>query len=899
MRIERWLYTLPLRLRSLFQRGKVEQELRDELRDHLERQIAANESAGMSPADARTVALRDFGGIERRKDEVRETRGVNLVEQLMRDMAYAARGLRRAPGFTLAVVGTLALGVGANAAMFGIVDRLLFRPPAFLREPGHVHRLYEAFTADRTGATRVNLSYARYRDLAQRSPGSLTVAAFSVMHIAVGDGDAARELPVMAASASYFDLYDAAPALGRYFTSAEDSVPAGAPVAVLGYGYWQSQYGGRRDVIGQRVRVNQTLCTIIGVAPDHFAGVEAGEAPVLYWPLTTRAADARPGAFAANYGWRWPEVLVMRHAGISEATATTELTAALRVSWLTQASANPRNSLAIGAAKPHALLGPVHLQAGPLAGPETRVVTWVTGVAAIVLLIACANVANLLLVRAVSRRREIAMRLALGASRGRLIRQLLTESLLLAALGGIAGVVLAQWGGGAIRALFIRGDFNSPTVADGRTLVVASVATLVAAVLTGLAPAMQALKPDLAHSLRTGARQAGAERSRLRPALLLFQTTLSVVLLIGAGLFVRSLLNVRGMPLGYDIDPLMVITDNTRGVKTSGAELASLEARLAQVATTTPGVVAATPAASVPFWGFDDSPVFVPGIDSLSELGTFGRQAGNADYFRTLGTRIVRGRGFDAHDDAHAPRVAVVSQGMARALWPGQDALGKCIRLDADTMPCTSVVGVAQDVRVRSLKNQREYLYYVPIAQYGDATGMLFVRSSGDASSSVETVRRALQGVMPGNSYVTARPFSAIVDPVMASWRLGATMFVTFGMLALTLAAVGLYSVIAYGVAQRRQEFGVRIALGAGIADVLQLVVGEGVKLGLAGVTLGIVIAIAGGRWIAPLLFDEAPRDMLVFSAVAAALMVAAFCASLFPALRATRVDPVQSLRAD
>jgi predicted permease len=853
----------------------------------------------MSPRDARTAALRDFGGIERRKDEVRETRRVDLVEHLIQDVTYAARGLRRSPGFTLAVIVTLALGVGANAAMFGIVDRLLFRPPPFLREPGRVHRLYEVYTANRTEAMRVNLSYARYRDLAQHSRETSTVAAFSLMHIAVGDGDAARERPVMAASATYFDLYDAPPALGRYFTSAEDSVPAGAPVAVLGYGYWKSEYGGRRDVIGQTVRVNQTLCTIIGVTPEHFAGVEAGEAPVLYWPLTTRAADARPGAFAANYGWRWPEVLVKRKEGISQAAATTELTAALRASWITQASANPNNSLSVETAKPHVLLGPVHLQAGPLAGPETRVITWVTGVAVIVLLIACANVANLLLVRAVSRRREIAMRLALGAGRGRLVRQLLTESLLLASLGGTAGILLAGWGGVAIRALFIRGDLDSPTIADGRTIAVALVATLLAAVLTGLAPALQALRHDLAHALRTGARQAGAERSRLRPALLLFQTTLSVVLLIGAGLFVRSLLNVRSMPLGYDINPLMVITDNTRGMKMSGAELASLETRLAELARTTPGVVAATPAASVPFWGFDDSPVFVPGVDSVSRLGSFGRQAGNADYFRTLGTRIVRGRGLDSHDDAHAPRVAVVSEGMARTLWPGQDALGKCIRLDADTMPCTSVVGVAQDVRVRSLKNQHEYLYYVPIAQYGDATGMLFVRSSGDASSSVETVRRALQAAMPGNSYITARPFSAIVDPVMASWRLGATMFVTFGMLALALAAVGLYSVIAYGVAQRRQEFGVRIALGARISDVLQLVVGEGLRLGIAGVILGAAIAIAGGRWIAPLLFDESPRDLFVFAAVAAVLLLAALSASLFPALRATRVDPVQSLRSE
>ena len=424
-------------------------------------------------------------------------------------------------------------------------------------------------------------------------------------------------------------------------------------------------------------------------------------------------------------------------------------------------------------------------------------------------------------------------------------------------------------------------------------------ATTAAAIATGVAPVMHALRHDLAQGLGAGGRDSGAKRSRLRSALLILQATLSVVLLVGAGLFVRSVLNVRRLRLGYDVDSVLVVEENYRGVKVTKAQQAALTDALASEAHALPGVVAATAAPSVPFWGFEGRSLFVAGIDSVSLLGDFTMQAGNAEYFRVMGTRILRGRGFQSADGAGMPRVTVVSAGMARALWPGQEALGKCLRISADTAPCTTVVGVAEDQHLHSLRDAHEYTYYVPIRQFDDAANVVLVRLDGDAGKYSDAIRRGLQRSMPGASYVTAIPLRAMVEPAMRSWRLGATMFVAFGGLALLLAAIGLYGVIAYGVAQRRREIGVRIALGASRSHVVSLVVRGGLRLVIAGIVLGDSIAAFAGKWSGSLLFNESPTDPAVFAGVAGLLLLVALIATALPASSAARVDPNITLRAD
>jgi hypothetical protein len=310
-------------------------------------------------------------------------------------------------------------------------------------------------------------------------------------------------------------------------------------------------------------------------------------------------------------------------------------------------------------------------------------------------------------------------------------------------------------------------------------------------------------------------------------------------------------------------------------------------------------VLSASQVASVPFWANEGRPLFVPGVDSVGARGSFYLQAGNSEYFKTIGTRLLRGRNFDTRDDARSPRVAIVSDGMARALWPGADPLGECIRISADTAPCTTVVGVVEEMRLRSLTAEREHTYYLPIAQYGEATGMLLVRVAGDADDYGDRVRRRLQRLMPGAAYVSVMPFRDAVDPTMQSWRFGATMFVAFGALALTLAGVGLYGVIAYGVAQRRQEIGVRLALGASTIHVVRLVVGDGLRLVVVGVLFGSAVALFASRWVAALLFQESPSDPVVYTIVATVLLVVAVLATAGPAAGAARVDPNVALRAD
>jgi hypothetical protein len=677
------------RLRALFRRGALEQDLDEELRFHIEQEADKYVRAGDSPAEALRRARAAFGGVERIKDDTRDARGLALLDSIAQDLRYAARGLRATPGFTLAVVATLALGLGANAAVFGVLDRLMFRPPPYLRDPPSVHRVYLAATFRGQPFTYHNFEFKRYRDLIDGTHSFDQVAAFTTFPAAVGTGADVTEAVVGTASAGFFGFFEARPALGRFYTRAEDSMPVGSPVAVLDYAYWQTRYGGR--------------------SPD---------------------------------------------------------------------------------------LAPASL-------------------------------------------------------------------------------------------------------ADQRTLVFCGLLTFAVGLVTGLAPALPAGRGDLVSALKAGAREGSYQRSRLRALLVVVQGALSVALLVGAGLFVRSFANVRGLRLGYDVDPVLYVERNMRGMNLPEDQQAALSHRLRLAAVGLPGVVSATEAVSVPFYNFESRGLFVPGIDSVSRLGRFQLQAGSPDFFRTMGTRILAGRGISVEDRAGSPPIIVVSETMARRLWPGRAAIGQCVRVGADTAPCRTVVGIAEDIRQRSLTESGGASYYLSAEQLDESAYGLFVRVRGRAADASETIRRRLQQEMPGASYVTIIPLAQILGDEQRPWRAGATMFLVLGGLALVVAAIGLYSVIAYSVAQRTQELGVRIALGARLHHVLRIVLGDGLRLALAGIAAGAVLALVAGRWIATLLFAVSPRDPAVFGAVALVLTLTAVFASLIPALRAARVDPNLALRLE
>jgi len=484
-------------------------------------------------------------------------------------------------------------------------------------------------------------------------------------------------------------------------------------------------------------------------------------------------------------------------------------------------------------------------------------------------------------------------------SRIRLVSQLLSESLLLALLGGAAGLLVAQFGGAVLRAALLPKTAQAAVITDPRTLVIVGVATLVAGLLTGLAPVFQTRRADLTGDLKAGAREGAIHRSRTRVVLLVLQGALSVVLLVGAGLFVRSLGHIHNLPLGFDPDSVSVVDLQMRGVKLDSAGAVALRRRLLTEARTIPGVTHASRQVTMPFWSSWNQDIHVAGIDSTERLGSFYLNAVTPDYFSTMGTRLLRGRGVSDQDLPGAPRAMVVSEAMSRVLWPGREAVGQCVRVGDDTVPCTYVVGVAENVKSQDLDQDPGYFYYLSSDQFAPDNGGLFVRTAMSGEAARDVIRKRLQPLMPGPSYVNVTPLSEVFGNETRSWRLGASMFTVFGLLALVLAAIGLYSVIAYNVAQRTHEMGVRVALGAEVRDLVRLVLREGLLLAAVGVVFGGIAALVVSGWVKPLLFDESPRDPVVFVGVAATLLAVATLASLVPARRASRVDPMKALRTE
>jgi len=866
---------------------------------------------GMAPDEARREAERRFGDAARyrtalERDERRRRRTMRRTEWwgiIVGGVGRAERSLRRNPGFSAGVILTLALGIGANAAMFGVLDRLLFQPPADIANPDAVRRVMAVGTYPGTGLERSGIgTYQDYLDL-DKVAAFRRVAAYSDVEAnTLGSGLDATRVRVVCATWTFFPLLGVRAERGRFFGESEDRVGA-TPTAVVSDEYWRSKMAADPDVLGKTLELGGHAYSIVGVAPPGFTGVDL-KAVDVWLPLVTAGVLKYGDSWLHNRGFYWLNAVARLAPGADVEAAAAEATAA-HVN-------GRREDIAKGNYPKDAriALDPLITARGPEASGESKVARWLGGVSLLVLLIACANVANLLLARGTRRRREVAVRLALGVGRARLVATMVMESLLLSLVGGGVALLFANWGGVVIRRTLLPGVFFPGSAVSGRILVFILVAAVVAGLLAGLGPAFQSTRADVSGDLAMGAGTGSGRRSWARATLTVVQAALSVVLLVGAGLFVRSVSAVHHIDLGLDVDHLVTarIEFETQAIQLFDAQGAQEQnqvyreamERLAKV----PGV-AAVAGTSSPFGWASATRLEVPGLDSIPDLPGAGPyyQYVTPGYFRTVGLKVTRGRAFKGADDDGAELVATVSERMARTLWPHEDPLGKCLLIggtEKGAKKCTTVVGVVEDAAREGIRDAAFMAYYMPLAQRAnERINGLYVRTSGDPTRLAARVAPVLRGLDPRIRYASVAPLQDELDPQERSWTLGATMFTVFGLLALLVAAVGLYGVLAFDVAQRTRELGIRTALGAERARLLRGVVLDGLRMATLGIVIGLGIALVAAPYVGDLLFEVSPRDPDVFVGVAAALVLVALVASFVPGVRATRVDPMVALRTE
>jgi predicted permease len=884
----------------------VGRDIDDEIRFHLESRVAELTRQRFSPDDARERALREYGDLAASRDELARVdlnrlardRWTLWADAILQDVAFTLRMFRHRPAFALTSTLVLALGIGANASMFGVIDRLLLRAPSGILDPAKVMQGRYLRTDRGVESAQDAFSLPMYLDLRATSGAFDDVAAYTSATLAVGRGPDARSVQAMKVTAGYFHTLGVQPRLGRFFGADEDGVPA-PNVVVLSYPYWQREFESDPAALGRTVSIGDARFTIVGVAPVGFTGVDFDRVD-MWLPLTADVTPAQYDAWKHSRNGFWLLTVMRLAPGSTRAASAAAATRMLRANMRADGISDQR------LAEQRPAIGLVsELPSEARAGDNgARVAALLGAVSLLVILIACANVANLQLARAIARRREIAVRIALGVSRWRLIGQLLTESVVIALVGGVIGLVVAYWGSVFVRrSLLASSDLAGAAVIDARVLAYTAAASIVAGMLSGLVPALQAGRASIVTELKDGVRDTGGQRSRARTLLLLVQTALSVVLLVGAGLFVRSLREIDVLPLGLEPNRVLVATIGTQGTSYTNADLTQAYARLLARAQTLPEVSSAALASTLPFSTSWAVHVRIPGRDSIPRVADGGPYINeiSPDYFRTVGTNILRGRGFTASDQATSPRVVVVNESMARLWWPGEDPIGKCLLIGDDTLPCVQIVGVAENARRQEIIESTSLQYFIPLAQgvNKNASPALLVRPRAGASAAAESLRREISSAIPNLPYLSMSSMEALVALQKRSWRLGATMFTALAGLALVLAAVGLYSVLAYDVAQRTRELGVRMAMGARSADVMGLVLGRGVRTAFLGGMVGLIAALLGGRWVAPLLFRTSPRDPTIIGAALLIVIVVALLAATLPARRALGVDPIEALRAD
>jgi predicted permease len=818
------------------------------------------------------------------------------LDVLRQDIRYAWRSIARTPGFALLVVLTFTLGFGVNAAAFSVLDTLFLRPPAGIARPSELQRIWQAFPGQGGGAPRFGpvVTVPQYRTLVDLAGPHVQVALYSLEHkYHLGSSLRGPTVDVLFTTANYFPILGVRPARGRFYTPDEARIGNPARVVVLGHHVWQARFAGDLGIVGKRIRLDGETYTVIGIAPKSFGGMHLKPADV-WIPISAIPQPEGMQERLLDSPYMYTFFAFARvPAGLDVRSFERQASVIFRENFVQRSPPGPSAPGTIA-------LGPILFARGPgQPGQESLIITRLAGVAAIVLLIACANVVNLLLARAVRRRREIAVRLALGVSRARLVSLLTAETLLLALLAGVGALLAASWAGGVLRNMLLPAA-GATSALDLRVATFTLAVALLAGLIAGLIPAFQASNPDLTRALKAGARDISTHKSRLRDGLVMAQAALSVVLLVGAALFVRSLRNVESLDIGYDADRL--IYGSVQFEKGQAPPDAVLSATLTELETRLalqPGIERVARAAMPPMTGFSFAPLYIDG-DTSSNRPSPSFLVASANYFSTVGMRFLRGATFD--DRPGAPREVVVNDAMAGLFWPGRDPIGRCVKHGADTNPCYTVVGVVETARRGDVIEEAKPQYFFSLANppEGDRSAHFLIVRARTASllGPQRELAAALRTAFP-TALPSVRTMADQLAPQYRPWQLGARLFTAFGLLALAVALVGIYSTLSYSVGQRTHEFGVRVALGARMGDVLKQVLREGFSVVGAGIAVGIVLALAGGRLIAALLYGVEPSDARAMLLASVTLMMVATIAAVIPAWRAARVDPNIALRAD
>jgi putative ABC transport system permease protein len=874
-----WFNIVTARIRALFRRESVLQDIEEELHIHVEMATEENLKRGMSPDEARAKALKSFGNPGRSTELGYDVRGGGWLEDLWQDLRFGARTLRKQPGFTFIAVLTLALGIGANTAIFSVVNAVLLRPLAY-RAPDRLTQVWEHnLPKNKPHSTVAPANFLDWKAQNQSFEGMAAYDTFPSFNL-TGVGEPER-IQATRVSVGLFPLLGVSATAGRVFTDTEEQ-RGHHQVALVSNGLWQRRFGADPGLVGRTLSLNDQSFTVVGILPPDFNFL-----PTQYEIFIPMVLD---GWEATARGTHPLHVVARLKEGVTLDQAQAEMDQISR--RLEQEY--PKSNTGVGVT-----LVPLHEQ---LVGESRRALLVLLGAVAFVLMIACANVANLLLTRAVARRKEMAVRLALGAGRARLIRQLLTESALLAGAGGICGLLLSLWGVQVLKtfllqnAMLPRGEAIS---IDGRVLVFTLGISLMTGLIFGLAPGLAAAKTDVNDALKEGGRRAGGgvQDRRFRQALVIGEVAMALVLLVGAALMVQSFLRLRQVDPGFRPENVLAADLSLPASRYKDVrQVLNFQRQLLERIAALPGVSSVGAAAYLPFSGTNNSwTIAIEGHPG--DWPEPGWRPVTANYFRTMGTSLVEGRDFTASDDDQtAPGVAIINEAAARAYWPGEEPLGSRFKLEGRTY---SVVGVVKDVKHVRLDGETKPEVYFPYSQLPITwRGMTVIARTEIAPEQLATALRSVVEELDKDQPVyNVRTLESLLAKSVARPQFHLLLLSSFAALALLLASLGLYGVMSYSVSQRTHEIGIRMAFGAQPRDALNLVIGAGLTLTLIGIAIGLLAAFALTRVMESLLFGLSATDPLTFAAVALLLIVVAFLACYLPARRATKVDPMIALR--